>query len=120
MRMLGRLELAGGWNHTNKHIPGAHNTLAEGNSRWTIVILVDKVKKRIHPSEKHEQPIGRRRSVIFDVVLQTKNTLTKHDDFLTLTPVLDIAYPSLPKRVPRGLLLKSTEDGNPDHHPPAW
>ena len=30
MRMLGRLEIAGGWNHNAKHIPGVQNPLADG------------------------------------------------------------------------------------------
>lgn len=82
MRMLGRLELAGGWNHTAKHIPGAQNVLADGISRWPRQILADKVRELTHSSEWYEQPIGRRGSGIFDVVLQTKNILTKHDDIL--------------------------------------
>ena len=33
MRMLGRLELTGGWTPTAKHIPGVRNTLADDISR---------------------------------------------------------------------------------------
>ena len=45
MRMLGRLEIKGGWDHTAKHIPGVLNTLADGISRWPRVILADKVRE---------------------------------------------------------------------------
>ena len=82
MRMLERLELAGRWNHTAKHIPGVQNTLADGISRWPRAILADKVRELTHSSEWLEQSIGRRGSGIFDIVLQTKNILTKHDDIL--------------------------------------
>ena len=34
MRMLGRLEIQGGWRYDAKHIPGVQNTLAGGISRW--------------------------------------------------------------------------------------
>ena len=34
MRMLGRLEINGGWSHDAKHIPGVRNTVADGISRW--------------------------------------------------------------------------------------
>ena len=30
MRMLGRLEIKGGWSHVAKHVPGVENTLADG------------------------------------------------------------------------------------------
>ena len=33
MRMLGRLKIKGGWNHTTKHISGVRNTLADVMSR---------------------------------------------------------------------------------------
>ena len=33
MRMLGRLEIKGGWNHTAKHFPGVRDALANGISR---------------------------------------------------------------------------------------
>ena len=82
MRMLGRLELAGGWNHTAKHIPGVQNTSADGISCWPRAILEAKVRELTHSSEWLEQSIGRRGSAIFDIVLQTKNILTKHDDIL--------------------------------------
>ena len=33
MRMLGRLGIKGGWNHTAKYIPGVRNTPVDGISR---------------------------------------------------------------------------------------
>ena len=82
MRMLGRLELAGGWNHTAKHIPSVQNSLADGISRWPREMLADKVRELTHPSDWREQSIGPRGSGSFDIVLQTKSILTKHDDGL--------------------------------------
>ena len=35
MRILGRMEIASGWCHIAKHIPGLDNTLADGISRWS-------------------------------------------------------------------------------------
>ena len=83
MNMLGRrLKLAGGWNHTKEHIPGVQNTLADGISPWSRVILADKVRELTQISDWHEQSIGQQGSGVFDVVLQTKNIHTKHDDTL--------------------------------------
>ena len=78
MRMTGRLELAGGWNHTAKHVPGVQNSLADGISRWPRGMLADIVREISHSSDWREQSIGPRRSRMFDIVLQTKNILIKH------------------------------------------
>ena len=80
MRMLGRLELKGGWNPTAKHIPGVRNTLADGTSRWPQLVMADKVKELTKSNEWSKQDIGSRGSGIFDLGLQTKNILSKHDD----------------------------------------
>ena len=82
MRMLARLELTGGWNPTAKHIPGVRNTLADGISRWPRLVVADKVKELTNSNEWSEQDIGSRGVGIFDLVLQTKNILTRHDDIL--------------------------------------
>ena len=82
MRMLGRLEIKGGWNHTAKHIPGVQNTLADGISRWPRSVLADKVRELTNSDEWSEQDIGERGKGIFDTVLQTKNILSMHDDLL--------------------------------------
>ena len=81
MRMLGCLQLTGGWNHTEKHIPGVQNILADGTSRWPWDMLA-KVRELTHSRDWREQPIGPRCSGIFYIVPQTKNILTKHDDVL--------------------------------------
>ena len=82
MRMLGRLELTGGWNPTDKHIPGVRNTLVDGISRWPRLIVSDNVKELTNSNEWSEQDIGSWGVGIFDLVLQTKNILTKYDDIL--------------------------------------
>ena len=87
-RMLGRLELAGEWNRNEKHIPGGQNTLADGISRWPREMLPDKAREPTHSSDWREQCLGRRGSGMFDIVLETNNILTKHDDVLwTLTMI---------------------------------
>ena len=82
MRMLERLELTGGWNPTAKHIPGVRNTLVYGISRWPRLIVSDNVKELTNSNEWSEQDIGSWGVGIFDLVLQTKNILTKYDDIL--------------------------------------
>ena len=82
MRMLGRLELASGWNHNETHIPGVQNTLAGGVSRWSREMLVDKVRELTLSSDLREQYIGPRGLGIVYTVLHAKNILKKHDDGL--------------------------------------
>ena len=81
MRMLGRLELTGEWNPTANHISGVRNTLADDISRWPRSAVADKVKELTNSNEWSEQDIGSGGAGIFDLVLQTKNILTKLDDF---------------------------------------
>ena len=69
MKMLGRLDLAGGWNYTAKRIPGVQNTLSYGISRWPKEMLAIKVRELTHPSDWRYQSIGPRGSVIFYIVL---------------------------------------------------
>ena len=78
MRMFGRLELTVGWNPAAKHIPGVRNTLADGISRWPPLLVADNVNR----NEGSEQYIGSWGAGIADLVLQTKNTISKHDDIL--------------------------------------
>ena len=82
MRMLRRLQVRGGWNHTAKHIPGVRNILIDGNSRWSRVILVDKVRELTNSDDWSEQGIRTRGKGTFDAVLQTKNIFSEHDDCL--------------------------------------
>ena len=65
MRMLGRLEIKGGWNHTAKYISGVRNTLADGISRWPRVILADKVRELTNSDDWSEQDIETRGKGIF-------------------------------------------------------
>ena len=82
MRMLGRLEIVGGWNHTAKRSPGVHSSLADGISRWPRSLLADKVRELTNSSDWYKQPIGTRGAGSFDIMLQTKNIRCKHDDFI--------------------------------------
>ena len=82
MRMLGSLELAGGWNHSAKHIAGVQNILADGIPWWPGSILADKVREQTDSSDWYEQNTERSGSGIFDIVLQTKNIRSQHDDML--------------------------------------
>ena len=81
MQTVFRLRLAGAWNCNAKGIPGVHNTLADGVSRWPREMLADKVRELTHASDWREQSIGPQGSWIFYIVLQI-NILTKHDDVL--------------------------------------
>ena len=45
MRMLGCLEIEGGWNRTAKHILGVRNTLTDDISGWPLVMLADKARE---------------------------------------------------------------------------
>ena len=82
MRMLGRLELASGWNHNAKLIPSVQNTIAGGISPGPREMLADNVRELTHPSDWREQSIGPRGSGIVYAVLHTKNILTEHDNGL--------------------------------------
>ena len=78
MRMLGRLEPAGGWNHTAKHIPGVQITLADGISRWPREMLADKVKEINHASDWRKQSIGPRGSGIFILYYSRQRTSSQN------------------------------------------
>ena len=82
MRMFGRLEIKGGWSHDAKHIPGVRNTVADGISRWPRTESAERIRDLTNSHAWAEQPIGPRGNEIFDIVLQTKNLKTRHDDSL--------------------------------------
>ena len=82
MRMLGRLEIDGGWSHDAKHMPGVQNTLADGISRWPRTEIAERIRDLTNSYAWVEQPIGPRGNKIFDIVLQTMNLQTRHDDSL--------------------------------------
>ena len=60
MRMLGRLEIKGGWSHDAKHIPGVQNTLADDILRWPRGELPGKIRELTNSDDWVEQPIGPR------------------------------------------------------------
>ena len=80
MRMLGRLELAGGWNNTAKHIAGVQNIVAEDISRPPRSMLADKVREQINSGvvwTKHwNAGVGDFR------YSATKKIRSQHDDML--------------------------------------
>ena len=51
MIMLGRLDLAGGWYHTETPIRGVHNLSAHRFPPWFTGMLADKVGELIHSSD---------------------------------------------------------------------
>ena len=60
MRMLGRLEIVGGWNHTAKRSPGVHSSLADGISRWPRLLWADKKSESsLTPVVGMNQPLER-------------------------------------------------------------
>ena len=82
MRMLDRREIKGGWSHVAKHVPGVENTMADGTSRWPRAEFARKVRELTNGTDWTEHKIGPRGSNIFDLVLRTKNIVTRHDDRL--------------------------------------
>ena len=82
MRMLGRLEIQGGWRYDAKHIPGVQNTLADGISRWPRSELADRVRQLTNTDDLSEQSIGARGERLCEIVLQTKNIAPRHDNML--------------------------------------
>lgn len=82
MRMLGRLEISGGWGYNAKHIPGVQNVLADGISRWPRAELATKVRQITNTDDWREQSIGERGTRLCEIVLQTKNIAPRHDNML--------------------------------------
>ena len=82
MRMLGRLEIQGGWRYDAKHIPGAQDMLADGISRWPRSELADSVRRLTNTDNWSEQLVGARGERLCEIVLQTKNIAPRHDNML--------------------------------------
>ena len=82
MRMLGRLEIQGGWRYDAKHISGVQGTLAQGTSRWSRSELADRVRQLTNTDDWSEQSIGARGERLCEIVLQTKNIAPRHDNML--------------------------------------
>ena len=80
IKMLGRLEIQGGWRYDAKHIPGLQNTLADGISRWPRLELADSVRQLTKNWSK--QSIGARGERLREIVLHTKNIAPRHDNML--------------------------------------
>ena len=66
--------------HSAKHIPRVRNTLADSIFRRPRVILADKVRELTKSDDWSEQNVETRSKEISDIVLQTKNILSEHDD----------------------------------------
>ena len=79
VRMLGRLEIQGGWSYDAKHILGVQNMLADGFSRWPRSELADRVRQFTNTDDWSEQSIGARGKRLCEIVLQTKNIAPRHD-----------------------------------------
>ena len=82
MRMLGRLEIRGGWRYSAKHIPGVQNTLADGISRWPRAEVADRIRLHTKTDGWREQSIGPAGERLCAIVLQTKNIHPRHDEML--------------------------------------
>lgn len=79
MRMLGRLEITGGWRYDAKHIPGVKNTIADGISRWPRAEVADRIRRLTNTEGWREQTFGSRGERLCELVLQTKNIAPRHD-----------------------------------------
>ena len=82
MITLGRLEIQGGWRYDAKHIPGVHNTLVDGISRWPRSELAERVRQLTNTDDWSEQSIGARGERLCERVLQAKNIAPRHDNML--------------------------------------
>ena len=124
MRMLGRLEIQGGWRYDAKYIPGVQNTLADGISRWPRSELADRVRQLTNTDEWSEQSIGARGERLCEIVMQTRKHCSSsqqyivgdNDSFwLTLCPCSDSALAriifKLSSSQPLPLGLSGTGDG---------
>ena len=56
--------------------------MADGISRWPSTEIAGRIRDLTNSHAWAEQPIGLRGNEILDIVLQTKNLKTRHDDSL--------------------------------------
>lgn len=70
MRMLGRMEMQNQWCHVAKHIPGRHNTLADGISRWDAEKVTENVRKLTRDENWTNQDIGDHGRELIGLILQ--------------------------------------------------
>ena len=68
MRLLGRLEITGGWSHDAKHIPGVQDVVADIISRWSKEKIARNLQTLVQ-GEWREQTIGKRGCEIFVTIL---------------------------------------------------
>ena len=80
MRMLGRLEIQGGWRYDSKRIPGVQNTLVDGISRWPRSELAGRVRQLTNTDDWSEQSIGARGERHCEIVLHAKIIAPRHDN----------------------------------------
>ena len=69
MRMLGRLEIQGGWRYDAKHFSDVQSTLTDGISRWPRSEIFDRVKQLTNTDDWSEQSIGARGERLCEIVL---------------------------------------------------
>lgn len=78
MRMPGRLELKGGWYSMEKTI---YLGLAEHPRGWYFALVPGGIGRQGQgANQRRLMDVGSRGSEVFDIVLQTKNILSNHDD----------------------------------------
>ena len=82
MRVLGRLEIKGGWSHTAKHIPCTQNVLADGISRWTRRDIGHKIRKLTNADDCSARPIGGKGEGTFSLVLESSCIAHGHYEIL--------------------------------------
>ena len=70
MRLMGRMEIACGWCHVAKHIPGRENTLADGISRWDEDKVAANVEKLTKESGWKQVDIGDGGRSLFEILLR--------------------------------------------------
>lgn len=70
MRLMGRMEIACGWCHVAKHIPGRENTLADGISRWDADKVAANVEKLTKDSGWKQVDIGVGGRSLFEILLE--------------------------------------------------
>ena len=84
MRLPGRMETISGWCHIAKHIPGLHDTLADGFSRWPEDKLHENVARMTNDDDWREQDIQAHGRKIFSLLLQTKLPARRLDEQIWL------------------------------------
>ena len=82
MRLLGRMEIASGWCHVAKHIPGVENTLADGISRWEENTIQDNVTRLTQDHQWNRIELGGAGTLLVDTVLQPTLPAQSLDEYM--------------------------------------